>query len=85
MDFILEGKLLDTMIAHYLLDPSLRHNMDYMAKSELNYEPIPISELIGDKKSDQKNIKDIPLKKLVNMQLKMLILLINYGIYSKKN
>ena len=48
------------MIAHYLLDPSLRHNMDYMAKSELNYEPIPISELIGDKKNDQKNIKDIP-------------------------
>ena len=62
--FILEGKLLDTMIAHYLIDPSLRHNMDYMAKSELNYEPIPISELIGDKKSDQKNIKDIPLKKI---------------------
>ena len=62
--FPLEGKLLDTMIAHYLLDPSLRHNMDYMAKSELNYQPIPITELIGDKKSDQKNINDISLEKI---------------------
>lgn len=44
-----EGKLFDTMIAHYLIQPELRHNMDYMAETCLGYQTIHIEELIGPK------------------------------------
>ena len=60
----INGDLLDTMIAHYLLDPSLRHNMDFMSKSELNYEPIPFTSLIGEKKNNLIDIKNVPVEKI---------------------
>ena len=60
----INGDLLDTMIAHYLLDPSLRHNMDFMSKSELNYEPIPFTALIGEKKNNLIDIKNVPVEKI---------------------
>lgn len=56
----LKGKLFDTMIAHYLIQPELRHNMDYMAETLLNYKTIPIESLIGAKgKQQQKNMRDL--------------------------
>jgi DNA polymerase-1 len=57
----LHGKIFDTMIAHYLIQPELRHNLDYLAESYLNYKPVSIEELIGKKGADQGNMKDVPL------------------------
>lgn len=53
------GALFDTMVAHYLLNPELRHGMDYMAETYLNYKTIHIEELIGPKGKNQKNMRDI--------------------------
>jgi DNA polymerase I len=54
-----EGPLFDTMIAHYLLQPELRHGMDYMAEVFLHYRTIHIDELIGSKGKNQKNMRDL--------------------------
>lgn len=54
------GRMFDTMIAHYLLQPELRHNMDYMAEVYLNYKTIHIEELIGPKGKQQANMRDLP-------------------------
>ena len=59
-DVKLAGPLFDTMIAHYLLQPELRHNMDYMAEIFLNYQTIHIDELIGPKGKKQKSMRDLP-------------------------
>ena len=53
------GKLFDTMIAHYVLQPELFHGMDYLAEIYLNYETIRIEELIGEKGRNQKNMRDV--------------------------
>ena len=53
------GRMFDTMIAHYLLQPELRHNMDYMAEVYLNYKTIHIEELIGPKGKQQANMRDL--------------------------
>lgn len=55
-----KGKLFDTMIAHYLLNPELRHNMDYMAETYLNYKTIHIEQLIGAKGKNQQNMRNLP-------------------------
>lgn len=55
----LHGPYWDTMIAHYLLSPELRHGMDFMAQTYLNYAPIPITSLIGDKGKKQKNMSEL--------------------------
>ena len=55
----LRGQLWDTMIAHYLIQPEQRHNMDYMAETYLNYKTIHIDELIGPKGKNQKNMRDL--------------------------
>ncbi|KAA6315106.1 DNA polymerase I, partial [termite gut metagenome] len=55
-----KGKLFDTMVAHYVLQPELRHGMDYLAEIYLNYRTIHIDELIGPKGKNQKNMRDIP-------------------------
>lgn len=55
----LKGKIFDTMIAHYLLQPELHHGMDYMAEVYLNYQTIKIEELIGSKGKNQKNMADL--------------------------
>ena len=54
-----KGKMFDTMIAHYLIQPELRHNMDYMAEIYLDYQTIHIEELIGPKGKKQKNMRDL--------------------------
>ena len=54
------GPLFDTMLAHYVLQPELRHNMDYLAEIYLHYRTIHIEELIGPKGKGQKNMRDIP-------------------------
>jgi DNA polymerase-1 len=58
------GVLLDTMLAHYLIDPDQRHNMDHMAESLLNYTPVPITALIGEKKSAQKTLREVEIDEL---------------------
>ncbi len=55
----LKGQLWDTMIAHYLIQPELRHNMDFMAESYLHYKTIHIDELIGPKGKNQKSMRDL--------------------------
>lgn len=57
----IKGKLFDTMIAHYLINPDMRHNMDVLAETYLNYTPQPISELIGKKGKNQKSMREVPL------------------------
>ena len=58
----LKGKMWDTMIAHYLIQPELRHNMDYMAEVYLHYKTIHIDELIGAKGKGQKSMRDLEPK-----------------------
>ena len=55
-----KGPMFDTMIAHYVLQPELRHNMDYLAEIYLNYRTIPIEDLIGSKGKKQGNMRDLP-------------------------
>jgi len=55
------GRIFDTMIAHYLLQPELRHNLNYLSESYLKYKPVAIEELIGKKGSEQGNMRDVPL------------------------
>lgn len=60
----LGGEMFDTMIAHYLLQPELRHNMDYMAEVYLKYKTIHIDELIGPKGKGQKSMRDLDPKEV---------------------
>lgn len=55
----IQGKMFDTMLAHYLIQPELRHNMDYMAETLLQYQTVHIEELIGPKGKGQKNMRDL--------------------------
>lgn len=55
----LAGPMFDTMIAHYLIQPELRHNMDYMAETLLHYRTIHIEELIGERGRNQRNMRDL--------------------------
>lgn len=55
------GPLFDTMIAHYLLNPELRHGMDYLAETYLKYKTVPIGDLIGPKGKKQLCMRDIPV------------------------
>jgi DNA polymerase-1 len=56
-----KGKLFDTMIAHYLINPDMRHSMDVLAETYLNYTPISITTLIGKKGKNQLSMRDVPL------------------------
>ena len=58
------GPLFDTMIAHYLLNPELRHGMDYLAEMYLQYRTIPIEELIGPKGKHQLSMRNVPTDKI---------------------
>ncbi|MDR1102676.1 MAG: DNA polymerase I, partial [Tannerella sp.] len=58
------GPLLDTMIAHYLLNPELRHGMDYLSETYLNYRPVPIEALIGPKGKNQLTMRSVPVEKI---------------------
>ena len=68
-----KGKLFDTMLAHYLIDPDTRHNMDLLSENYLNYRPISITTLIGAKGKNQGTMRDVEIEKVVIMLLKMLI------------
>ena len=57
-----QGPLFDTMIAHYLINPDMRHNMDVLAETYLNYKPVSITELIGKKGKNQLSMRVVPLK-----------------------
>ncbi|PIQ50321.1 MAG: DNA polymerase I [Cytophagales bacterium CG12_big_fil_rev_8_21_14_0_65_40_12] len=57
--------IFDTMIAHYLIDPDTRHNMDVLAENYLNYTPVSITELIGKAGVNQGNMKDVAIHKVV--------------------
>ena len=57
------GKLFDTMLAHYLINPDMRHNMEVLAETYLNYTPISITELIGKKGKNQLSMRDVSLEK----------------------
>ncbi|MBV7269715.1 DNA polymerase I [Winogradskyella luteola] len=59
-----KGKLFDTMLAHYLINPDMRHNMDVLAETYLNYTPVSITQLIGKKGKNQLSMRDVPLDKL---------------------
>ncbi|MBO3271098.1 DNA polymerase I [Hymenobacter defluvii] len=56
----IRGELFDTMLAHYLLEPDMRHNMDVLAETYLHYTPVSITELIGPKGKNQKTMADLP-------------------------
>ncbi len=58
-----KGRFFDTMLAHYLINPDMRHNMDVLAETYLNYTPVSITELIGKKGKNQLNMRDVPLEK----------------------
>ena len=58
----IKGKMFDTMIAHYVIQPELHHNMDYLAEIYLNYQTIHIEELLGPKGKGQKNMSDLDPK-----------------------
>lgn len=59
-----QGELFDTMVAHYLLQPELKHNMDYLAEIYLNYKTIAIEELIGPKGKNQLNMRQVSNDKI---------------------
>jgi len=62
----LQGPVFDTMIAHYLLEPGLRHNMDYLAETYLKYRPVSIETLIGKKGKNQLNMREVPLEQVTD-------------------
>ena len=59
-----EGPLFDTMIAHYLINPDMRHNMNVLAETYLNYTPLSIEELIGKKGKNQKTMREVATKEI---------------------
>ncbi len=62
--FTVKGKLVDTMLAHSMKEPEMRHGLDYLSTLYLGYKPIPTSDLIGPKGKDQKNMRDVPIEKV---------------------
>ncbi|MBT8230554.1 MAG: DNA polymerase I, partial [Bacteroidia bacterium] len=63
-DVELKGRYFDTMIAHYLLEPDLRHKLDFISEALLNYTMVPITELIGKKGKNQLSMRDIDIEKV---------------------
>ena len=57
-----KGKLFDTMIAHYLLEPDMRHNMNLLSETYLSYSPVHIESLIGEKGVNQKNMRSVEVE-----------------------
>jgi len=62
----IQGKLFDTMIAHFLIQPDMRHNMNVLAESYLDYSPVSIETLIGKKGKDQLNMRDVTVEQLLD-------------------
>lgn len=64
-DVQIKGQIFDTMLAHYLLQPDMRHNMDLLAETYLNYRPVSIETLIGKKGKSQGSMRDVEVEKVV--------------------
>jgi len=88
-----QGPLYDTMIAHYLINPDGRHNLDFLAEKYLNYKCKPISDLIGPKGKNQKNMRDVLIEDQkeyavedadITLQLKNYFDLLNKDIQNEK-
>ena len=60
------GPLYDTMVAHYLINPDMRHNLDTLSESYLNYSPISIESLIGKRGKNQGSMRDVSIEKLTD-------------------
>lgn len=60
----IRGPLFDTMLAHSMKEPEMRHGLDYLAKLYLNYKPIPISDLIGERGAEQRNMQDVDIERV---------------------
>ena len=58
----MKGQLFDTMVAHYLINPDMRHNMDILAETYLNYSPKSITELIGKKGINQGSMREVSIE-----------------------
>lgn len=78
----LQGPIFDTMLAHYLIEPDLRHGMDFLAGIYLNYQPVSIENLIGKKGKNQLSMRDVEIEKIkeyavedtdITFQLKQLL------------
>ena len=65
-DVVVSEPIFDTMVAHYLINPDMRHNLDTLSESYLNYSPISIESLIGKKGKNQKSMRDIPINEVTN-------------------
>ncbi|MCC8147143.1 MAG: DNA polymerase I [Bacteroidales bacterium] len=65
-DIRVKGPMFDTLIAHYLINPEYRHNLNYLAETYLNYQTIHIEELIGNKGKNQLSMRDVPVENLVD-------------------
>ena len=65
-DVVVSEPIFDTMVAHYLINPDMRHNLDTLSESYLNYSPISIESLIGKKGKNQKSMRDIPIDEVTN-------------------
>jgi DNA polymerase I len=63
-DVVVKGRLFDTMLAHYLIQPDMRHNMDILSETYLNYRPVSIESLIGKKGKSQADIRTVDLETL---------------------
>jgi DNA polymerase I len=63
-DIEVKGSLFDTMIAHYLLEPDMRHNMNLLSETYLSYSPVHIESLIGEKGVNQKNMRSVPVEQI---------------------
>lgn len=63
-DIHVRGEIFDTMIAHYLMKPDLRHNLNFLSEQYLGYKPISIEELIGKKGAKQDSMRNVPLEKI---------------------
>jgi len=64
-DIEVKGAFFDTMLAHYLIEPEMRHGMDYLAESYLKYQPVSITTLIGKKGKNQMSMRQVPVEKVV--------------------
>ena len=58
------GELQDTMLAHYLIEPNMRHNLNILSETYLNYTPVSIESLIGKKGAKQGSMRDVPVEKV---------------------
>ncbi len=63
-DIEIKGKIFDTMIAHFLIQPDMRHSMDVLAETYLSYSPVSIETLIGKKGKEQRSMRDIPVEQI---------------------